>query len=68
MRRERKESDRGQKAKPPTPTQAIDALIGDEEQNGKQKKVKKRKKQGTGPQPSYPGPFGRLLRRAGIIR
>ena len=27
-----------QRAKPPTLTQSIDALIGDEEQNGKQKK------------------------------
>ena len=45
----------------PTPSQAIDALIGEEEQNGKQKRAK-RKKQGAGPQPSYPGPFIHLLR------
>ena len=28
----------GQRAKPPTPTRAIDALIGDEEQNEEQNK------------------------------
>ena len=55
-----------QRAKPRTSISEIDALIGDEEQNGKQKKEKE--KQGAGPQPSYPGPFSRLLRRAGIIR
>ena len=38
-----------QKVKPPTPSRVIDALIGDEEQNRKQKK------EGAGPQPSYPG-------------
>ena len=37
-----------QMVKHPTPSQATDALIGDEEQNGKQKKTK-RKKQGVGP-------------------
>ena len=42
---------------------AIDALIGEEEQNGKQERTK-RKKQGAGSQPRYPGPFRRLLRRA----
>ena len=49
-----------QRVKLPTPSQATDALIGDEEQNGKQKRTK-RKKQGTGSQPSYPGPFSCLL-------
>ena len=39
-----------QRKKPPIPTRAIDALIGDKEQNGKHKKEKerKRKKQGAG--------------------
>ena len=55
-------------AKSPTPIQAIEELIGDEEQNENQKKKEEKMKQGTGPQPSYPGPFGRLLRSAGIIR
>ena len=55
-----------QRAKPCTPTPAIDALIGDEEQ--KEKRREQRKKQGVGTQPSYPGPFGRLLRTAGIMR
>ena len=32
-----------------TPSRAIDALIGDEEQNGKQKKGKKVKETGSGP-------------------
>ena len=49
-----------------TAFQATDALIGDEEQNGKQKRTK-RKKQGAGPQPIYSVPFT-LLRSAGIIR
>ena len=44
-----------QRVKPPTPSLKIDALIGDEEQNRKQKK------QGAGPHPSYPGPFGLIL-------
>ena len=56
-----------QRMKHPTPSRAIDAIIGDEEQNGKQKRPK-RKKQGTGPQPNYPGLFSRLLHRAGIIK
>ena len=30
--------------------------------------IKERKKQGVGLQPSYPEPFGSLLRPAGIIR
>ena len=54
------------RVKHPIPSQVIDALTGDEEQNGKQKKTK-RKKQGASPQPSYPGPFNRLLRRSGNI-
>ena len=41
-----------QRAKPPTPTRAIDVLIRDDEQ--------KKKKQGAAPQSSYPGPFGHL--------
>ena len=42
---------------------ATDALIGNEEQNEKQKK-----ETGSGLQPIYPGPFGRLLRPSWIIR
>ena len=38
--------------KPTTPSRAIYALIGDEEQNGKQKK-NKNKETGSGSQPSY---------------
>ena len=49
MRRAKKKKEsKGQRAKPPTPIRAIDALIGDEKQNGKQKKGKI-KKQGAGP-------------------
>ena len=55
----RKETEE-QRVKHPTSSRAIDALIGDEEQNGKLKRTKT-KKQGAGSQPSYPGPFGRLL-------
>ena len=32
-----------QRVEPPTPSRAIDALIGDEEQNGKQKRTKREK-------------------------
>ena len=42
-------------------TQAIDILIGDEEQNGKQKREKRERNREAVPQPSYPGPFGHLL-------
>ena len=56
------------RVKPPTPSRAIDALIGEEELNGKRKKSKKRKGLVAGPQPSYPGSLGRLLQRAGIIQ
>ena len=48
-----------QRVKYATPTRLIDALIGDEELNGKR---------GSDPQPSYLGPFSRNLLRAGIIR
>ena len=50
-----------------TPSRPVDAFIGEEEQNGKQKRII-RKKQGADPEPSYPGPFSRLLRREEIIR
>ena len=52
--------------KPRTPTPATDALAGIEEQMEK-KKREQRKNQGAGLQPSYPGPFGRVLRPAGIM-
>ena len=55
-----------QRPKPSTPFQATDAQIGDEQQNGKQKK-NKREKQKAGPQPDYPGPFGRPFRPSWII-
>ena len=50
----------------PTPFRAIETFIGDEEQNGKQKKEQK-EKHGAGLQPRYPRQFSRLLRHAGII-
>ena len=58
QRRERSEDKNGsgQRAKPSIPTLAIDALIGEEEQNEIQKK------QRPGSKANYPGPFGRLLR------
>ena len=57
-RKEQRRNGAGKRAKPsPPPTQAIDARMGEEEQNI-------RKKLGTQP----PGPFGRLLRPAWIIR
>ena len=44
----KKKRSKGQRAKPSTPTQAICALIGEEEQNGNQKK-KKNKERGPNP-------------------
>ena len=55
---------KGQKTKLSIPTRAIDALIGEVEQIGKQKK----EKQGAVPQPNYTGPFGCILGRAGKVR
>ena len=46
--------------KPSTPSQSLDALIGEEE--------RKKEKQGASPQPSYPRTLGRLLRPAWIIQ
>ena len=44
MRKAKKKKEiEAQRAKPPTPTQTIDALIGDEERNGKQRKEEKEK-------------------------
>ena len=37
-RAKKKKGNKGQRTKSPTPTRASDALIGDEEKNGKQKK------------------------------
>ena len=56
-----------QRVKSSTPSRATDVLIGEEEQNGKQKRTK-RKKQGADPQPSYPGASCWLLPLAGIIQ
>ena len=55
-----------ERPKLPTPSWEIDALIGQEEQNGKGKR--KKKKQGAVPQLSYPEPISHLLRCAGTIR
>ena len=50
-----------QRVKHPTLSWATNELIGDEEHmENKQKKIKGRK-QGAGPQPSYPGPFSCFL-------
>ena len=57
-RRKEKGGIQAQRVKHPTPSQAINALIGDEEQNRKQKRKKKTRRM---------SPTQRLLRRAGII-
>ena len=41
MRRAKKKGSKGQRTKPPIPTLSIDALIGDDEQNVKQKRTKR---------------------------
>ena len=53
------------KAKTSNPIPATDALIGDEEK--KRTESRKKEKQGAGPQPSFPVPFGRLLQPPCII-
>ena len=67
VRKERKENGSRQKAKPSTPTQGIDARMGGEEKNIQQKEEQK-KETGSGAPTQLPGPFGRLLRPAWIIR
>ena len=64
--KKRKEME-AQRVNHPTPYRATDALTGDKEQNGKLERTK-RKKQGAGPHPSYPGSFSSLQQRAGIIQ
>ena len=59
-RAKKKREIEAQRAKPPTPTRAIDVLIGDKEQ--------KKNKQVADQKLSHPGPFGRLLGPARIIR
>ena len=61
VRREKKKGIEAQMTKAPTSTRASDALIRDEEQNGKQKKE-------TGNWTPTQLHFLRLLRAAGIIR
>ena len=51
--------DQGTEGETQTPSWANDVLIDDEEQNGKQKRIKKKKKIAV-PQASYPRPFSRL--------
>ena len=41
MREKSEKGTKTQRVKPPTPNRAIDALIGGEEQNGKQRKEQK---------------------------
>ena len=54
----KKKGIKAQRAKPPNPTGAIDALTGNEEQKKtEEKKTKKKKEINLGAQPSYPGPF-----------
>ena len=57
---DKKKGMKAQRVKPPTSCHTINALIGDEEQNGNQKKRRKRKKEGEGSEPSYFGPFVHL--------
>ena len=47
-RKERRKNGSGQRAKPSTPTLAIDERMGEEEKNGKQKEEQK-KETGSGP-------------------
>ena len=67
MKSEEKKLIEAQRVKHPTTSRATDALIGDEEQKGI-RKIIERKKQGVGPQLSYPRPSSCLLRHTGILR
>ena len=55
-----------EREKPSTPIQAIDAHMGEEEKNRKQKEEHK-KETGNGSPTHLPGPFDRLLLPAWII-
>ena len=52
--REKRKGIEVQRGNDPNPSLETGALIGDEEQNEKQKRTK-REKTGASPQPSYPG-------------
>ena len=52
-RRKKRKGIEAHRVRHPTPSQATDALIGDEEQNGKRKRTK-RKKRGVGPPTQLP--------------
>ena len=56
----------GKRAKPSTPTQGIDAFMGEEEKNKKQWEEQK-EETGSGPLTHLPVPFGPLLRPSWII-
>ena len=56
---------KAQRVKPPISVWAIDAFIGDEEQNGKKENNKNKQKMNF--QPNYPGIFGYLLEPVWII-
>ena len=49
------------RSKYPILSKATDALIGEEEQDRKEKKTKRKKETGMDTQPSCPGPFSHLL-------
>ena len=55
----------GAEGEPSTPTQAIDARMGEEEKNRKQGRTKRNRERAPA---QLPGPFGRFLRPAGIMR
>ena len=67
MPRKEKGRREGADGKTILPTQVIDVRMGEEEKNRKQKEEQK-KETGSGPPTQLPGPFGRLLRPAWIIR
>ena len=66
-RKELRKTGSGQRVKPSTPTQAIDAHMGEEEKNRKQKQ-ERNKETRSERQTMLPGPFCRLLRPTWIIR
>ena len=67
-RKQQRKNELGQKAKPSTSTQAIEACMGEEEKNRKQKEEKKGIEIGNGAPAQLPGPFGCLLQPTWIIQ
>ena len=68
MKRAKEKGRKGQRAKPPTSTWAIERTHWGRRTERKTEERRKGKKQRASPQPNYPGSFGCLLRATWILR